>query len=143
MPLGIVSPLIHPRESIMTYTEPMDWVVIPPTDEEGGVFYGARSLPDSRLFIASGCCAALMVKADRMGSEAGCSKCGKRFYISPYDRFDGEVDPFILSWGQFSWRKVERVMQEWLDFYFNLSKNGDVDVEIKFDGLTAEEQYDR
>lgn len=124
----------------MSYDEPMDWVVIPPTGIEAPFNYGVRQTNDFQLFIASACCAAILVKKDRTGSEAACKKCGNTYYMSPYDGFKGEEEPFMLSWGQFPWQKVERVMTEWLDFYFNLTKDGTKDIEFRFDGMTAEEQ---
>ena len=130
----------------MAYTEPMDWVIIPQhedtVNQDHPYFYGCRQTNDFRLFIASGCCAALIkrVGSASLSYESACTKCGRRFPISPYNGFKGEDEPFMLFWGQFPWGKIEKVMVEWLDFYFNLTKDGEKDIQFKFDGMTAEEQ---
>jgi hypothetical protein len=137
VPLGIAPPSCYTdlEGSIdMAVAEDMDWVVIPQHPEDSEYFYGCRALHNYRLFIASGCCAALMLPHD---FSARCSKCKKIYPISAHPEHPGEDEPFIFNWGQFSWDEVDGKMASWIDYYFNLSAKGSV--EIKFNHMTSVE----
>lgn len=122
MSLDIVPPLAY-SGSIM------DWTVVPQVEdnfnEDAPYFYGVRQ-SGYNLYIASGCCGAIMVKADSIGSGANCSICSRNFPISPFDGFRAETEPFKLFWGGLSWDEVEKQTQLWLDFYLNLKRDGAV-----------------
>ena len=109
-----------------------DWTIEPQTDETGHLYYGVKQ-DDYSLYIASGCCGAILQKWDAIGSEARCSNCDRIFHISPFESLE-DTTPFKMYWGMFTWADVEGKMLTWIDFYFNLKSRGDV--EIFYDGQT-------
>jgi hypothetical protein len=108
-----------------------DWVIHPEYSQNISIEYGVKQT-DFELYIASGCCGMPVTQNDSIGVEARCTSCKTTYKIAPFTGHGGELTPYKLYWGRYTWSEVEENISRWVDFYFNLGRGGEV--KFLFDG---------